>query len=198
MGRSEAVATAAVSLHWCLSAEAEIFLRDFVGGTTRDRLRYLACDLSHLLVKATGVALRAVALATTGVRVGAVVATSIASSAMTNRNRDALDDAIGRALTWSLSRVVSVIGGEVPTDHVCLDSSAIASQLFRCVGHIGAVLAVVDADFAVEAVSVLVGFVVRIRPVTTLANAYSDAAASVIYLIQSTASPTICTKMESR
>jgi hypothetical protein len=198
MGRFDAVAAASVGLHWCSTAETVVFLWYLIGRATSDRLRHLACDLSHLLVKATGVALRAIAFTAASVRVVAVIAASIASSTMTNRDGDALDDAIGRALTWSLSRVVSVIGREVPTDHVCLYSSAIASQLFRCIGDIGTVLAVVDADFAVEAVSVLVGFVVRIRPMTTLANAYSDAAASVIFLIQSRASSTVCTKMVGR
>lgn len=188
---SEAPPATSVDLHRCAAAKTRVFLRYLMGWpTARWWLRH---DRAKLPLEATGVAPRAVALTATGVRVVAVVAASVASSTSTNRHRDALDDAIGRALPWSLPRIVSVIGREVSTNHVRLHGGAISSQLFRCVRDIGTVFSIVDSDFAVEAVSVVVGFVVRVGPMTALANAYSSAEASVICRIESTVSSTTCT-----
>lgn len=180
----EAVGAPSISLDRCSATETIIFLRYLMRHTTSVWLRHGPCDLPQLLIEATGVALRTVALAATSVGVVAVIAASIASSTSTNRHRDALDDAIGRGLPWPLPRVISVIGREVSTNHIRLHRSTISSQLFRCIWHVGTVFSVVDSDLAVEAVSILIGLVVRVRPMTTLANAYGGAGVSVIYLIE--------------
>ena len=54
-----------------------------------------------------------------------------------------------------------------------LHRRAVTSELFRGVGHVRAVLAVVDADFAEVAVRAVVGFVVRVGPLAAVADTCS-------------------------
>lgn len=66
----------------------------------------------------------------------------------------------------------TVVDGEVAADHVGFLGGAVAGEGFAGVGHFGAVFAVVDADFAVEALAGADGFVVGVWPLAALADAW--------------------------
>lgn len=76
------------------------------------------------------------------------------------------------AAAGPLAGVHAVVGGEVAADHEGLCGGAVAGERGGLVRHVGAVLAVVDADFAEVAVAGLVGLVERRGPVAALAEAW--------------------------
>lgn len=92
------------------------------------------------------------------------------SSTRPNRNRQALRS----TAAGSLAGEHAVVDRKVATDHVRLLSRAVAGEGFAGVGHFGAVFAVVDADFAVEALSRADGFVVWVWPLAALADAWRE------------------------
>lgn len=89
-------------------------------------------------------------------------------SARPNRDRQALRPTASGSLTGEHA----VVDGEVAADHVRLLGGAVAGEGFAGVGYFGAVFAVVDADFAVEALAGADGFVVRVWPLAALADAW--------------------------
>ena len=88
-------------------------------------------------------------------------------SARPNRHGQALRP----TASWSLAGEHAVVDREVAADHVGFLRGAVAGEGFAGVGHFGAVFAVVDADFAVEALSGADGFVVWVWPLAALADA---------------------------
>jgi len=92
------------------------------------------------------------------------------------RRRPALPNGDGQALyhaaaAGALAGIHAVVGGEVAADHKGFCRGAVAGQRRGFVGHVGAVLAIVDADFAEVAQAGLVGLVERRGPVSALAEA---------------------------
>lgn len=149
------------------------------------------------MLEATLDTLWAIATAVGSVRIVATVAASVGSSAGTNRHWYALDDAIG-GLARPLSRVITVVGRKVPTNHKGLDSCTVSSQLFRLVRYIGTILSVVDSNLAEVSVAATVGLVQWIRPLAALANACSGVYMSVMFLFEHTRSIWICTYTRNR
>jgi hypothetical protein len=147
--------------------------------------------LPHLLIEATLHALWAIA--STAATLGASSRATVTPSTAANSHRQTLDNTIGRCLARSLPWVHSVIGREVSTNHERLHGCAVPSQFFRFVGHVGAVLAVVDSNLAEVAISAAVGFVQWIWPLAALANACSAADLSVVCLLQLVCVVLICT-----
>jgi len=131
-------------------------------------LWHLRRDLAELLIEATLNTLGAVASTARAITTGGRVAVVPSTSA--NGNWQALDNAIGHPLAGSLSGVHSVIGGEVPADHERFHSCAVLGQLRCLVGDIGGVLPAIHCNLAIKAVAVAIRFVMRVGPLTALAN----------------------------
>jgi hypothetical protein len=75
------------------------------------------------------------------------------------------------AAAGTLAGIHAVVGAEVTTDHESFGGGAITCESGGFVGHVCAVFAVVDADFAEVAEPGLVGLVEWRGPVAALAKA---------------------------
>ena len=133
-------------------------------------------DLAHLLVEAALETLGAAAARTQAIGASAFVTACRMPvdplSACANGHGEALNrGAIGRPLAGSGARPHAVVVGEVTTDHPRIHRRALSRQRLGLVRNVGGVLAVVHPDFAEVALAVVVGFIVWVRPLATIANA---------------------------
>jgi hypothetical protein len=76
------------------------------------------------------------------------------------------------AAAWALAGIHAIIRAEVAADHESFGGGAVAGESGGFVGHVCAVFAVVDADFAEVAEAGLVGLVEWRGPVAALAEAW--------------------------
>jgi hypothetical protein len=74
--------------------------------------------------------------------------------------------------TGALAGIHAIVGAEVATDHESFGGGAVARESGGFVGHVCAVFAVIDADFAEVAEPVLVGLVEWRGPMSAFAEAW--------------------------
>lgn len=130
-------------------------------------------DLAHLLIEAALETLRAAATGAQSIGAPTFVTARrmpVDLSARANGYGEALDGAIGRPLAGSGARPHAIVVREVPTDHPRIHGRSFPRQRLGLVRDVGGVLAVVDPDFAEVALAIVVGLIVWIRPLATVAN----------------------------
>lgn len=162
--------TASIHSYWSSAAVAHqciVFLPSRSG--PGDLLRHLM----HLLLEAALYASWTIATTACAIRTTIIASprAAIASPASANGYRQSLNSTSGRSLARTLTGEHAVVDREVAADHVSLLGCTVSSQCFCIVWNLGAVLAVVHPDFAVVTVSSVVGLVVRVGPLASLAHA---------------------------
>jgi hypothetical protein len=96
-----------------------------------------------------------------------------ASPSRSNGDRQSLDLAIAGGLSGTLARHHSIIGGEVPADHVGFHGGAFHGELWRLVCNLGGILPVVHTHFTVIACAIAKGLVTGFGPLPAAAHTYS-------------------------
>ena len=131
-------------------------------------------DLTHLLVEAALETLGAAAARAQSIGTSAFVTARRMPvdplSARANGDGEALDGAIGRPLAGAGAWPHAVVVGEVPTDHPRVHGCSLSRQRLGLVRDVGGILAVVHPDFAEVALAIVVGLIVWVRPLATVAN----------------------------
>lgn len=132
-------------------------------------------DLTHLLVEAALETLGAAAARAQAIGARAFITARRMPvdplSARANGDGEALDGgAIGRALAGASAWPHAVVVGEVSTDHPRVHGRSLSCQRLGLVRDVGGILAVVHPDFAEVALAVVVGLIVWVRPLATVAN----------------------------
>lgn len=118
---------------------------------------------------AAGAAAGSISIVAITVAVAVAIAVAVSLPPRANGDREALE----HPAVVMAGRVHAIVDGEVAADHVRAHGGVLLGQLLGFADGVGLVFAVVDAHDAGVAIGTRVGFVERVRPAATAAEAWN-------------------------